>query len=308
MVAQRPEKEGVKDFNTLHFFTSKDLKKWKLEGEIAGFHECPDLFRVPVKEDRSEKWILSCGNGSYRIGDFDGHVFIPDPMQENRLDYFPDAPFPDMYYMVYGNHTWADPNRGIASHRGQAYAFQAFQDAPEGRCIRIGWMFVYFSAVGEIFSQCLTIPQELALQHTGVGVRLCAQPVKEIQELYLDHLHDRYSIHAEGKALDCMIDMDISQTAQVGQYSFRYVKEEKYLEITPIGCPSFKLPFIPLQNKIRIRSVWDVGTVEFYIGEGEVYLPLATGDYKLDGLNIQISGEGVSTIDVYTLRRAIHNN
>lgn len=308
MVAQRPEPAGVRDFNTLRFYTSVDLKQWTLEGEISGFHECPDMFRVPVAADGSEKWILTCGNGSYRIGEFDGHVFHPDPIENERLDYYADAPFPDLYYMVYGNHAWADKSRGIASHRGEAYAFQVFQNMPKGRCVRIGWMFVYFASQGEGYNQCLTVPHELSLRQTGVGMRLCAQPVEEIRGLYELQVSDARHVSIEGKAIDCEVSMDDCQSVRIGKFVFRYLAEEKRLQVIPDKAPAFTIPHQPLDSRIKIRSVWDVGTVEFYIGEGEIYLPLPTGEYNRERLNIDVEGDGNSCIEAHALRRAVYKH
>ena len=308
MVAQRPEAHGFRDFNTLKFETSSDLIHWHHEGEISGFHECPDMFRCPDLVNGGERWVLTCGNGTYHIGDFDGHVFTPDPMPDDRLDKFPEAPFPDMYYMVYGDHTWSVPENGVKSHRGKAYTFQVFQNVPEGRCVRIGWMWVYFAAMGEGYNQCLTVPQDLYIKQTGIGVRMCAQPAGEIEQLYQNHAEEATCVVAKGKAFDCKLEMDITQIAHIGKYTFRYLASEKKLQVCPLNAPAFTILFIPLNDRIKIRSVWDIGSVEFFIGEGEVYLPLPTGDYYSEELHVSVEGDGDSNIETQSLRRAVYKH
>jgi fructan beta-fructosidase len=58
------------------FFTSKNLKSWEFQSKIRCFHECPELFALPVDGDKNnEKWVLYGGSGEYLIGRFDGKEF-----------------------------------------------------------------------------------------------------------------------------------------------------------------------------------------------------------------------------------------
>ena len=68
---------------------------------------------------------------------------------------------------------------------GNFYAAQSFDNAPGGRRIQIGWgNGITFP--GMPFNQQMTIPVELTLRTTDAGVRMFANPVKE-----LDALHDK---------------------------------------------------------------------------------------------------------------------
>src|SRR5207344_216273 len=78
-------------------FSSKDLKHWSFMSEfgpanaVGGVWECPDLFELPVKGDRSRKrkWVMTInlnpgapagGSGAqYFVGAFDGTRFTVDP-------------------------------------------------------------------------------------------------------------------------------------------------------------------------------------------------------------------------------------
>jgi fructan beta-fructosidase len=69
--------------HTVHFFTSPDLKEWKLasisEGDGPGqrfLFECPDFFELPVDGNMSNrKWVLTAADSQYAIGTFDGTTF-----------------------------------------------------------------------------------------------------------------------------------------------------------------------------------------------------------------------------------------
>lgn len=148
--------------HTVHFFTSPDLKDWKLasitEGGTMGkdgyLYECPDFFELPIDGDKSKtKWVLLGANSEYAIGTFDGTTFKPEQ-------------------------TW------LKGHQGKGfYAPQTFSDIPEkdGRRIQIGWFQT--ATPGMEFNQSMSIPTELKLVSTGKGPRLARVPVKELEKL-----------------------------------------------------------------------------------------------------------------------------
>jgi sucrose-6-phosphate hydrolase SacC (GH32 family) len=107
------EKGRPIDVHTIHFLTSPDLKDWRVEGRIAGFFECPDLFELPVDGEPGEtRWVLTAASGEYMVGTFDGATFTPETPK-------------------------------LKGHRGRGfYAAQTFSDIPaaDGRRIQIGWL------------------------------------------------------------------------------------------------------------------------------------------------------------------------
>ena len=134
------------------FYSSSDLKTWTFESRIEGFYECPDLFPIAVRgKEAPVKWVLYAADGKYVIGEFDGKKFTVET----------------------GKHQlW----------HGHFYAGQTFSDAPDGRRIQIGWNNgAAFS--GMPFNQQMTIPVELSLRTTPDGLRLFAEPVKELDAL-----------------------------------------------------------------------------------------------------------------------------
>ncbi|MFM8357858.1 MAG: glycoside hydrolase family 32 protein, partial [Verrucomicrobiota bacterium] len=146
---------------TIHFFTSPNLKDWTLasltEGDPAGkpyLYECPDFFELPVDgHPKHRKWVLLAANSQYAVGTFDGTRFTPE---HSRLP----------------------------GHRGKGvYAPQTFSDLPrqDGRRIQIGWFQT--ETRGMSFNQSMTLPLELKLASTPEGPRLTFTPVRELQKL-----------------------------------------------------------------------------------------------------------------------------
>jgi fructan beta-fructosidase len=135
------------------FYSSPDLKTWKYESRIEGFFECPDLYELPVEGEPSKSyWLLSAADGEYLMGEFDGRVFTPESGKKLRL--------------------W----------HGNFYAAQTFSNAPDGRRIQVGWA-QGIAFPGMPFNQQMAVPCELSLKSTSDGVRLFAEPVKELASL-----------------------------------------------------------------------------------------------------------------------------
>jgi fructan beta-fructosidase len=149
IMAVYDEKDGARD---IAFYTSSDLKKWEFTSRIGGFFECPDLFALPVDGDaKNVRWVLSAADGKYLVGRFDGTGFVKESGK---------------HQLWYGNF----------------YAAQTYDSAPDGRRVQIGWgQGIAFP--GQSFNQQMTVPVELTLRTTRDGVRLFAEPVKEIGAL-----------------------------------------------------------------------------------------------------------------------------
>lgn len=138
--------------NTMHFFTSPNLKEWVFTSKIEGFFECPEFFEAAIDGDASnKKWALLGASSDYRIGSFDGKSFTPEtPM--------------------------------LPGQRGKDfYAAQCFSDQPDGRHILIGWWRT--ETRGMPFNQSMSVPLDLRLIQTADGPRMTFTPVKELEVL-----------------------------------------------------------------------------------------------------------------------------
>jgi len=143
------------DDKTMGFLTSKDLKSWKLQSRIKCFHECPELFALPVDGNRNnEKWILYGGSGEYLIGAFNGTQFVSEA-----------GPIP-------------------FQHGNCFYASQTFSNIPanDGRRIQVAWGRVKMPNMP--FNQMMLFPVTLTLRTTEEGPRMFAEPVREMEKLH----------------------------------------------------------------------------------------------------------------------------
>jgi len=135
------------------FYTSKNLKDWEVQSHLKGYHECPEIFELPVDGDKANtRWVVFGGDARYAIGRFDGKTFTPDHKGKHRV------------------------------HYGAYYASQTFSNPPDGRRIQIGWARI--AMPGMPFNQTFTFPHRLTLRKTADGIRMFATPVKEIEKLH----------------------------------------------------------------------------------------------------------------------------
>jgi fructan beta-fructosidase len=141
-------------------FGSENLRNWsKLsEIELAGSQDCPDLFQLPVDGDtQNTRWVFWAGNTGYRIGWFNGTTFLPE---------------------------------GVISRmqpEGTSYAAQTWSNisTDSGNRFQIAWFLT--PTPGMPFTHCMTIPCELSLKTIGNRIRLCADPIRELTNLRMDH-------------------------------------------------------------------------------------------------------------------------
>ncbi|MXZ75182.1 MAG: glycoside hydrolase family 32 protein [Gemmatimonadetes bacterium] len=146
------------DGNDYALFTSPDLKSWTHLQDLTlpGVSECPDFFELPVDGDPSNtRWVFWGASGGYLLGRFDGHSFTPetDVLQ--------------------------------AEQGANGYAAQTWSDIPaeDGRRIQISWMRGgLYPAMP--FNQQMSFPVELTLRTLPDGIRLCREPVREIELLH----------------------------------------------------------------------------------------------------------------------------
>ena len=162
----------------MEIYSSKNLKDWTKESEFGEGHgchggvwECPDLVELPVEGTKEKKWVLICNinpggpfGGSatqYFVGDFDGSTFTNNYPEETK-------------WMDYGK---------------DHYATVTWNNAPDGRCIAIGWMsnWQYANNVPTLqYRSANTIARDLSLfKHDG-SIFLKSEPCKEMLEARKD--------------------------------------------------------------------------------------------------------------------------
>jgi len=281
---------------------SEDLRNWTEQSHIYGYHECPDLIKLPIEGTDESRWVLYGGDLGYRIGDFDGDSFTPDPMEENRPDTFipmralsvERAEVLDKY-----NGAFTYPEAYIA------YSGQTFANLPDQRCIRMIWLRKFYTDEGVPFSQCMCIPQELSLRYTPLGLRLCCMPVKEIERYYKETVSlcgEKTDRSFSGVAFDIKAELRAGQTLTLGDLSFRYDRER---EAILVSGDQKELAFAyPVgDGSVKLRCIADCGIFECYFGDGEIYYPVRT-DERSETLTVR--GKGDVSVTVTRLARGCY--
>lgn len=158
----------------MEIYSSVNLKEWKKESEFGamqgahgGVWECPDLVEIPVEGTREKKWVLICNlnpggpfGGSaaqYFVGSFDGKKFVNEsPTQTKWMD-------------------WGKDN----------YATVTWSNAPDGRCIALGWMsnWQYANNVPtRQYRSANTLARDLTLYRERQELYLKSTPSSEVKK------------------------------------------------------------------------------------------------------------------------------
>jgi fructan beta-fructosidase len=276
-------------------YTSPDLKQWQPTATftITGCIECPDLFELPIDGDSANtRWVLWGANTSYLIGRFDGQTFT---LEEEVLN---------------------------AQHFGNAYAAQTYEGitAEDGRRIQIGWL--RGDIPGMPFNQQMTFPASLSLRATPQGVRLCFQPVRELEQLHaakhsfgpqpllpgenpLAGLEEVLGAGVAG-AYDLRLEIDPGEAAQVGLriHGVEVVYDSAAQTLT---CQDRIIPTRLLDGRLQLQLLVDRASLEIFANQGEVYLPLNV-IYPAADRRLEVFARGgrasICALDVHVLRSA----
>ena len=251
--------------HTIHFFTSPNLREWKLASVTEGIagtaflFECPDFFELPIEgapnkgEKGEKKWVLLGANSEYAIGTFDGIDFKPEQTK-------------------------------LPGHRGRGfYAPQTFSDilTKDGRRIQIGWFQT--ETRGMSFNQSMTIPLELMLVPTTDGPRLTFAPVRELESLRaktttLEAIAlkpgDRNPLDAVNfELLELRTEIEPGDASEI-VFNIRdamIIYEPKKQELSVNG---HRAPAPLTDGKLRLTIYCDRTGLEVFASDGLCYIPM----------------------------------
>ncbi len=277
------------DNREMGFFVSEDLKNWEMTGKLKCFHECPELFELPVDGNpENTKWVLYGASGDYLLGSFDGREYTPE----------------------------TDPIR--FQHGNCFYASQTFNNIPEsdGRRIQIAWARV--ATPGMPFNQMMTFPVSLTLRTTDKGIRMFAEPVREINKL-----------HAKKYAWkNTNIKPGENPLSAITGELFHITAELKPENATECGLRIRGVPIVydaagrqlkckgktaslePENGRIRLEILVDRGIIEIFANDGRVYMPiggLLTDNEKTLELFTTGGSTLLESLQVFELRSAWPN-
>jgi fructan beta-fructosidase len=233
------------DVPHMAFYNSENLKDWRFQSRLQDYYECPEVFELPVDGDtHNTRWVVFAADARYAVGNFDGKTFTPEHEGKHRM------------------------------HYGNYCAAQTFSNAPDGRRIQVGWAQIAMPDMP--FNQTFSFPHELTLRTTEEGIRMFAEPVKEIEQIYKKtHTAKRREL-SEGEPVRLNVSgdiFDITATFRVGA--------AKVLGLDIGGnridyhVESGKLqdaPMRPVDGKVTIRVLVDRPTLEIIGNDGRVYI------------------------------------
>ena len=274
------------DNQRMAFFSSLDLKKWTKNSEQKCFHECPELFELPVDGDRNNtRWVFFGASGDYFVGQFDGKEFKPD-------------------------------GEAVRFQRGNCfYASQTFNNVPkeDGRRIQIAWGQI--ATPGMPFNQCMLFPVELTLHTTEEGIRMFAEPVREIRTLYeKKHSWQGKTIKPgenllegiKGELFHIQAEFSPADAEEFG-FVIRGLPLTYNVKENLIACKNRKARLKPRDGKIRLEILVDKNSVEIFGNNGSMYMPIGQ-ILPEDNKSIELFTKGGKTqvegIEVYELNSA----
>lgn len=280
-------KEGDPRNRGMQFLVSKDLVNWEETCFVKGFNECPEFFQLAVDGDKNKmKWILMGADANYLVGDFDGREF--KSTSKGKMD------------TIHG-----------------CYAGQCFSGAPNGRVIYMGWVRTLNLGKGLPFSQGFTLPLDLTLRSSEKGVRLFANPVKELEALrgkemvsernkMLSVAENKWTFSPKEKLVEFNITLKADEQAEDVVFSFDGV---------PLKYNFKRAGFIPANGKPHGRSGFshdgtprtfdlqvyvDEASVEIFAEGGSAYFILARPAERVgepvNEISISVNG-GSATIE-----------
>ena len=288
----------------VRIWRSTDLLNWEVLQDIPDkAAECINMFPVALDGDpKNRKWVITSAGTGYDVGDFDGRKWTGSKGYPFRFQYG------DSYY-----------------------AAQAFNMAPDGRTVNIGWMpvgdpgYQPFLNAKMPFTQQLSIPTELTLRTTPGGIRLNQYPVREIAKLYSKtDKFENLTVEAANAKLAALspelIDMTIAfvpagdLTLNVRGLAIHYVADKKEIQFTnrarveaikPALPPELQKTFndtglraIPapeVDGKVKLRVLVDRASLELFANDGAAN---ASFTVVPDPQNREISLTGGDTLKI----------
>ena len=290
-----------------NIYSSSDLKHWTLLGEVPN-GECPELFELPIEgQPGKTKWVYAAGdypmtpNGlgmKYFLGDFDGKVF--------------------------GNRSPA------YRFGGNFFVGQSFSQVPhaDGRRIWMGWKWLdKHGTFGPWTGGILTIPVALTLRDIpSLGLRLCQNPVKELQSLRGKHFHfDRQTIAerntllssrgVQGELLEIIARFQLDTAAEFGlqlrqgpqghgTVGYNTAKQEVFF--APAAGPNGPVQALAPRDKVvQLHILLDRSVVDIFGNDGITWsCEFFKADPKNLGMELYAKGGTVQllSLDLWKLK------
>lgn len=271
----------------VQFYSSKNLKQWDFmssfgpAGDTSGIWECPDLFEVPVQNEKGKtKWVLMHSPAPYMqyfIGGFDGTSFINE--NDSGKIYRPD----------YGS---------------DYYAAIVYNNLPSGhKPVSIGWVnnWNYANDIPTSpWKSAMSLPRELSVRKINNKWILMQQPVEKISQLRTTLLiwknklvETKTTLPVHSQTLEMEVSFIVNKKAITGirlakennaylEIGYDAVKQELYIDRSNAGDTNFHPTFaklkrsaislLPQDGRIKLQIFFDKSIVEIFANGGQVVL------------------------------------
>lgn len=261
VVWYEPEKKWIMalffDGNDYGLFSSKDLKHWDLINGVTvpGTGECPEFFEIALDGNvQDRRWVFYGGAGTYLVGRFDGRTFKPE----------------------------TGPNQ--MQHGNCWYASQTYNNIPpeDGRRILIPWGR-NMNLPGMPFNQMMGLPVELTLRTTVEGLRLFANPVRELAALRVQsHTLPPQPLRpgenplagVKAELVDLTADISCGDATEIG-FNLRGLNIRYDVKRRELACLDRTAILKMVNHKIRLRLLVDRTSVDIFGNDGALYMPMA---------------------------------
>jgi fructan beta-fructosidase len=293
----------VPDLYTVQFYESKNLLNWKLSGAFTGIGdtsriwECPDLYELKIEgQPGKTKWVLSLSGAhpqgdkfvgmQYFVGEFDGNTFHADSTSTRYVDFGKDF-----------------------------YAGIVYNNLPDQRTIMIGWVnnWTYGDKVPTSpWRGAMSLPRELRLIETEIGLQLAQAPVQEIKtlqgkkiEIITEPIDASFEFEAE---LSESSLIRLSQGAEQ-KLVMGYANGKFFIDRTA-SIHNFNPDFASIDSviithhptKIKIHAFMDQSIAEIFINDGEFVL---TEQFYIGEGKMKIEKEGKVGIKNHWLLKSV---
>ncbi|MFC2098571.1 glycoside hydrolase family 32 protein [Bacteroidota bacterium] len=278
-------------------YSSENLVDWTFESrveqdrwgdEICG---CVDFFELPIDGDpTNKKWVMVFIEGSYIVGDFDGHTF----------------------YTLEGKPATAQDRIRPQIVKGNFSATMTWHDMPDDRRVLISWMPTWGNHHGMPFSQQMSLPSELSLHSTQEGIRLYMNPIEELRELRTEsQVMTNISLSEAENPLSALKGdvYEIKVGIKPGKGSkteldLRGIKIIYDAETQELSCNELKSRLVPEDGQINLQFFIDRASLEIYANQGSLYIPMIH-PFPPDNVNYSLSVSGgesiVETLEIHEL-------
>ncbi|WP_025683104.1 GH32 C-terminal domain-containing protein [Paenibacillus maysiensis] len=317
----------------IRFFTSTNLIDWLWTDNFGygdyirgGVWECPDLFRLPVDDGNTSKWVLMISTGaSTNTQGSDAEYFIGELT--------PDGKF--LNDLSSGNVLRTDWGK-------EFYASMSFSNVPDGRRIMLAWMTNWdypFSFPTSPWKGQFSIPRELSLKTTREGIRLIQHPISELTSLRtglfsLDNQSVTESspnvlegLNAGAYEIEAEFELpSVGVASTLGFYvwdggeqrtvvGYKTDVQQLFVNRADSGLTDFSSLFstlheaslAPVGNRIQMRIFVDESSVEVFGNDGEVvFSDIILPDSARRGMSFFVQGGEVKIVSlrVYALRNS----